>query len=96
MTTVDDGDRQKVYAFVAALITKGIKVLALDFDLTLISIHSGGVWREAADKLAEHVRPCMADLIEIAVNRGLNVCVVTYHRQSWLIRDMLKIVVPKK
>lgn len=88
--------RAKLDSFVTALNKKGIKLLALDFDKTLIDIHSGGMWNDGADKLASHVRPCMRDLLEAASNKGLFVAIVTYHRQGWLIKEVLHKVLPKK
>ncbi|BFZ18952.1 hypothetical protein BsWGS_21991 [Bradybaena similaris] len=88
--------RAKVDSFVVALHKKGIKLLAVDFDKTIIDIHSGGMWDEGVDKLALHVRPCMKDLMETASNKGLFVAIVTYHRQSWLIKEVLQKVLPKK
>ncbi|RUS83229.1 hypothetical protein EGW08_008993 [Elysia chlorotica] len=59
--------RGKVDSFAASLTKKGIKLLAMDFDKTLIDIHSRGVWDDGVDKLACHVQPCMRDLLEAAV-----------------------------
>lgn len=89
-------DRAQIESFVFALNKKGIKLLALDFDQTLIDIHSGGVWNESVEELVQHVRPCMKDLLEIASNKGLFVAIVTYHRQDWLIKDLLTKVISKK
>lgn len=88
--------RAKVDSFVTALTKKGIKLLALDFDKTFIDIHSGGMWDEGVDTLASHVRPCMRDLLEAASHKGLFVAIVTYHRQGWLIKEVLHKVLPKK
>ncbi|KAH9525552.1 hypothetical protein Btru_001683 [Bulinus truncatus] len=88
--------RAKLDSFVVALTKKGIKLLALDFDKTIIDIHSGGTWSESVDKLIPHVRPCMRDLMESAVHRGIFVAIVTYHRQGWLIKDLLHKVLPRK
>ncbi|XP_005094953.1 uncharacterized protein LOC101848650 [Aplysia californica] len=88
--------RAKLDSFVVALNKKGIKLLALDFDKTLIDIHSGGMWEESTDKLVPHVRPCMKDLLETASHKGLYVAIVTYHTQGWLIKELLHKVLPKK
>ncbi|GFO09961.1 hypothetical protein PoB_003646600 [Plakobranchus ocellatus] len=88
--------RGKVDSFAAALTKKGIKLLAVDFDKTLIDIHSRGIWDEGVDKLAAHVRPCMRDLLEAAVRKGVFVAIVTFHRQGWLIKEVLHKTLPKK
>lgn len=88
--------RGKVDTFASALTKKGIRLLAVDFDKTLIDIHSRGVWDESVAKLASHVRPCMKDLLEAANHKGVYVAIVTYHRQDWLIKELLEKVLPKK
>ncbi|KAK7478266.1 hypothetical protein BaRGS_00011276 [Batillaria attramentaria] len=83
-------------AFVAKLIKKNIKLLALDFDLTILDIHTYGKWDGPVEKLVPHVRPCMRDLIEMAQSKGVFVCIVTFHRQMDLIQELLRLVLPKK
>jgi len=34
----------------------GVNLLAIDFDLTLIDVHTGGRWEGSAEELSEHVR----------------------------------------
>ncbi|GFR64056.1 hypothetical protein ElyMa_000170500 [Elysia marginata] len=87
--------RGKVDSFASALTKKGIRLLAVDFDKTLIDIHSRGMWDEGVNKLAAHVRPCMRDLLEDAHHKGVFVAIVTYHRQDWLLKDVLGKVLPK-
>lgn len=83
-------------SFVSTLTKKGIKLLAVDFDKTLVDIHTGGSWKEGTDKLTVHVRPCMRDLVEHAHRKGIHVCIVTFSRQAWMIRELLQKVLPKK
>ncbi|OWF50268.1 uncharacterized protein LOC110450653 [Mizuhopecten yessoensis] len=92
MSNARDRARHKISTFVTLLEKKGIRLLAVDFDETLISIHSGGCWKDSAEKLSQHVRPCMRDLMEEALQRNVNVCIVTYFTQPWIIREMLKLV----
>lgn len=80
---------EKVQCLVNTLLKKEIQVLAIDFDQTLISIHSGGVWKDSIERLMDFVRPCMKALIEVALANGMHVCIVTYFMQSWVIRDLL-------
>merc|ERR1711860_132462 len=89
-------DKTKIDSFVGALKKKGITLVALDFDQTIIDIHSGGTWRESVDKLVPHVRPCFRDLMEASVKSDLYTAIVTYHRQDWLIKDLLHKIMPKK
>lgn len=92
MSNAREKARNKISTFVALLEKKGIHIVAVDFDETLISIHSGGFWKDSAEKLSQHVRPCIRDLMEEALHRNINVCIVTYFTQPWIIREMLKLV----
>lgn len=70
----------------------GIKLVAFDFDCTLVNIHTGGQWPDSAEKLAEFVRPCFRDLLpELLKCDDIHTCVVTYSPQEDLIRDVLRI-----
>lgn len=82
---------------VATLLGKGIKVLALDFDKTIVSVHTAGFWKGGTPKLAEHVRPCFKALIQNTLdNCKLHLCIVTYSMQPALIQDVLKFVLPRR
>lgn len=74
---------------------KGIQLLACDFDSTLISIHTGGMWGDGAKKLSEFFRPCFKQLLSAALSDDMNVAVVTYSSQPWLIKEVLKITLNK-
>lgn len=41
----------------------GINLVALDFDFTVIDVHTGGRWQGSADELATHIRPFFRFLI---------------------------------
>lgn len=92
----DSGNKSKVERLVQTIRSKGIKLLALDFDLTFIDIHTHGTWEDTVDALAQHVRPCMRDLLQHAQQKGVFVCIVTFHPMAWLIRDLLRKIYPKK
>lgn len=68
-----------------------LKIIAFDFDYTIVTIHTGGQWIDSASKLAEFVRPCFRDLIPALLKSDINVCIVTYSPQERLIREVLKI-----
>ena len=78
-----------VALLVSTLEKKGIKLVAVDFDQTLISFHSGGVWKDSVDKLVPKVRPCIRDLIQTCLDHDINVCIVTYFMQPVVIRELL-------
>lgn len=89
-------DKDALESFVVALKENGIKLLALSFDLTFINIHTGGSYHEGIDQLATHVRNCMRDLVETAVNYNMYVSIVTFNRQPTVIKNLLFKILPKK
>ncbi|XP_061189917.1 uncharacterized protein LOC133197740 [Saccostrea echinata] len=95
MTTPRERAKSSVVNLVSSIEKKGIRVVAVDFDQTLIKIHSGGVWKDSTDNLAKHIRPCMKDLLEVSLQRELIVCIVTFHSQPWVIRELLKKLLKK-
>ena len=36
---------------------RGVKLLLLDFDYTLASVHTGGSWHDGPESLAKSIRP---------------------------------------
>lgn len=72
----------------------GINFLALDFDLTVVDIHTGGRWKFSAAELAEHVRPLFVCLIKESFNLGIHVAIATFSSQESLIEDVLGITMP--
>lgn len=95
MSTARERAKSTVFNLVSTLEKKGIRVVAVDFDQTLIKIHSGGIWKDSTDNLAKHIRPCMKDLLETALQQELIVCIVTFHSQPWVIRELLKSLLKK-
>ena len=92
-----ESDAVLARTIIATLVRKGVKVLALDFDMTIISVHTNGYWRQTTPKLAEHVRPCFKALLQEAIAEpDIYVCVVTYSIQPVLIRDVLQWVLPQR
>jgi len=94
------GDEQLAKVIVHSLMRKGIKLLALDFDLTIIGFHTGGAWRGPTNQLAQHVRPCFRALLEASLHestdRLLHLSIVTYSLQYGTIEDLLKYVLPNR
>lgn len=72
----------------------GIKMVAVDFDMTLVSVHTGGVWMFTARPLASKVRPGFPEFLSEVLRKGLSVAVVTFSPQVDLIRDILRLVLP--
>lgn len=71
------------------LMGHGVVLLALDFDLTLVTIHTRSLWLEAASKLALFFRPELCALMSAADALGIHLAVVTFSSQTALIRETL-------
>lgn len=77
-----------------AMAQKGIKLLALDWDKTVVSCHTNGKWWGDADELEKKVRSVFRELIAAAVASKLRITIVSFSGQHQLIRDTLKIAFP--
>jgi hypothetical protein len=71
-----------------------IRLVAFDFDLTIVSVHTGGQWMGTADELARHVRPEFACYVARCLDRGLRVSVATFSTQKDLIKKVLLRSIP--
>lgn len=78
---------------IARLEALGINFLALDFDQTILSIHTGGRWPESHTELLPHIRPQFRTLIQGAVANNIQVGVVTFTGQINLVRAILDDIV---
>ncbi|GMH46857.1 hypothetical protein TrLO_g5470 [Triparma laevis f. longispina] len=79
---------------ISLLTSRQINFLALDFDLTVIDIHTGGAWQGTAEELATHVRPLFKHLIIAACEANMSVAIVTFSPQVPMIRAVLQLLVP--
>ena len=68
----------------------GVRLLALDWDLTVLNTHTRGRWINSSVDLAAHVRPAMRNLILAAMEAQLPVSIVTFSTQNQLIQDTLQ------
>ena len=84
----------RVEELVPQLVERRYKLLALDFDQTIISEHTGGMWAGTAEELARFVRPVMAALLRAASAADeLQLAVVTFSGQIAIVRAVLASVV---
>jgi hypothetical protein len=67
-----------------------INFLAIDFDKTIVEIHTGGSWKQSAQALLPHVRPMFRRLIALAIDEGIHVAVVTFSSQTEMVRHILE------
>lgn len=72
-----------------------INFLALDFDRTIIDIHTGGRFKGTITELSTHVRPIFTNLISKAYESGIKIAVVTFSPQTQHIAHVLEIHFPE-
>ena len=88
--------RTRAREIVLGLQRKHIKLIAIDFDNTFLSIHTSGYYQGTAESLLEHIRPTffhlMQELLDCpAFNQTLHVCIVSFSSQEQLIRKLLQL-----
>jgi len=88
--------RAKARDIVLGIQRKNIKLLAIDFDNTFLSIHTNGYYQGTVDALLEHIRTTFLYLIQEildspAFGQTLHVCIVSFSSQEQLIRKLLQL-----
>lgn len=72
-----------------------INLVALDFDRTVIDIHTGSVWQGSVKELADRVRPEIVALVQAIEQSNriepsmIHLAVVTFSKQIELIRGVI-------
>jgi hypothetical protein len=88
--------RAKARDIVSGLQRKSIKLVAIDFDNTFLSIHTGGYYQGPVENLLEYIRPTffylMQEILDSpAFHQTLHVCIVSFSSQDQLIRKLLQL-----
>lgn len=88
--------RSKARDIVLCLQRKNIKLVAIDFDNTLLSIHTSGYYQGTVDNLIEYIRSTFYYFIQEILNspafgQTLHICIVTFSSQEQLIRKLLEL-----
>ena len=88
--------RAKSRDIVLGIQRKNIKLIAIDFDNTLLSIHTSGYYQGTVESLLEYIRPSFLYLIQeildsSAFGQTLHVCIVSFSTQEQLIRKLLQL-----
>jgi len=81
MSNCYDAQDHNFVDIVSALRRLHIKLLAVDFDLTLVDTHTRGAWVGSAPALVSRGRPYLKQLLEEALRTGLYVSIVTFSPQ---------------
>lgn len=90
----DERLERKCSDAVGKLVELKINFLAIDFDQTMIDIHTGGRWKETVTELAQHLRPLFLHLVPAATRRNIRVAIVTFSPQTKHIREVLEHAFP--
>jgi len=88
--------RAKGRDIVLGLQRKNIKLIAIDFDNTFLSIHTNGYYQGTVDDLVEYIRTTFFYLIQeildsSAFGHTLHVCIVSFSSQEQLIKKITSI-----
>jgi len=88
--------RSKARDIVLCLRRKNIKLIAIDFDNTLLSIHTSGYYQGKVDNLLEHIRSTFHYFIQEILDspsfgQTLHLCIVSFSSQEQLIRKLLQL-----
>jgi len=96
MTTTTDSidDILRAETVISNLKSYSINLIAIDFDLTLVSIHTGGRWQATIPELTAKIRPFLYHLVRIALNNEIMVAIVTFSPQVGVIREVLQNAFP--
>ncbi|KAJ7337268.1 hypothetical protein OS493_010125 [Desmophyllum pertusum] len=86
----------KYASMVQKLVSLGIKLVAVDFDLTIVNVHTRGCWQFTSKSLVSRVRPSFKQFFIAALNcSDLHVAVVTLSPQIPLIREVMEQALPE-
>jgi len=80
------------------IISAGTKLVAFDFDQTVVDVHTGGRWKRSGEELASHVRRDFACVIARCLEDevGVFVAIATFSAQKDLIASVLHETIPTK
>ena len=79
---------------ISSLHKAGVNCICIDFDLTLVSVHTRGYWQGNAQELVRFIRPFFKEFIFACIQAGIKVAVVTASPQQDLIAKVVGISFP--
>ena len=71
-----------------------IRLVAIDFDLTLLRVHTSGRWMKCAEQLVSYIRPVFRQLIPALLRENIICAIVSFSPQVDLIRRVVKLAFP--
>jgi hypothetical protein len=85
---------EELHRMVHVIRSIGLNFVAIDFDKTLVSIHTFGTWPGNAPDLSTKVRPFFLEFIPLLMGSNVSVGIVTFPGQVKLIQQVIQIVFP--
>ena len=86
---------QKCQDSIDVMKSNGINFVCIDFDQTIVNVHTGGQWRGSPSDLETHVRPFFRCFIPLLLRNDMLASVVTFSGQVGIITDVLKKAFPE-
>jgi hypothetical protein len=71
----------------------GINMVAIDFDQTIVDVHTQGRWTGSVSELAEHVRSEFRLLLQACCEHEILVAIVTFSGQTKIVQGVVETVV---
>ncbi len=89
-----DYSAAELHGCVNAIQRSGINFVAIDFDKTLICIHTSGKWSGNATELSTKVRKFFREFVPLLMSRGICVAIVTFSGEVKLIQQVMHTIFP--
>ena len=86
--------REKCKEAILKLKQLQINFVAIDFDKTLVDVHTCGRWTDNSTVLATKLRPLFKCFVPMALDNKLCVAIVTFSGQTTLIQEVLRTTFP--
>ena len=83
------GSSERVEKIVYGLLKKNVKLLALDFDQTLVDIFMS-TYQSSPSLIAQHIRPVFVSLINACMAKNIVVAIVTFSSNTELIAKAME------
>ena len=89
------GVRKQAAQIAEAMRARGVRLLAIDWDSTMLDIHTHDRFEGGPKRLAAHARPRLRALARAAARAGVRVAIVSFTQQVELLTKTLWVLFPK-
>ncbi|EQC29874.1 hypothetical protein SDRG_12418 [Saprolegnia diclina VS20] len=88
----DNDEATLVSQIVASIQARSCRLVCIDFDKTLLDIHTNGEWTKTAEDLVGHVRPLFVSILPQLHVHGVHLAITTFSPQADLVQRVLQLV----